>query len=43
MVEALKKVKANITYTEMAGEGHGIPGKVLGDEKVQEWLFSQKR
>lgn len=43
MVDALKKVKANITYTEMPGEGHGIPGKVLGDEKVQEWLFSQKR
>jgi predicted peptidase len=43
MVEALKKVKANITYTEMAGQGHGISTKVIGDEKVQEWLFSQKR
>lgn len=43
MVEALKKVKGRITYTEMAGEGHGIPTKVVRDEKVQEWLFSQKR
>ncbi|MFM7182574.1 MAG: prolyl oligopeptidase family serine peptidase [Verrucomicrobiales bacterium] len=41
MVEALKKVKANTTYTEMPGEGHGIAGKFLNDEKVQEWLFGQ--
>ena len=43
MVDALKKAKANITYTEMAGDGHGIPGKVIGDGKVQEWFCSQKR
>lgn len=43
MVDALKKVKGNITYSEMAGEGHNIPLKVLGDEKVLEWLFNQKR
>ena len=43
MVEALKKAKAKITYTEMKGAGHGIAGKVLKDEKVHEWLFSQKK
>ena len=32
-----------VTYTEMKGEGHGIAGKVLRDEKVHEWLFSQKK
>ncbi len=43
MVDALKKAKANITYTEMPKEGHGIAGKVLKDEKLQEWLFNQKQ
>lgn len=43
IVEALKKIKANITYTEFPGEGHGISGKVLDDVKVMEWLFTQKK
>jgi predicted peptidase len=43
IVEALKKIKAKITYTEFPGEGHGISRKVLADEKVMEWLFAQKK
>jgi predicted peptidase len=43
IVEALKKIKANITYTEFPGAGHGITGKVLNDTKVMEWLFVQKK
>jgi predicted peptidase len=43
IVEALKKIKAKITYTEFSGEGHGISRKVLNDEKVMEWLFVQKK
>jgi predicted peptidase len=43
IVEALKKIKAKITYTEYPGEGHGISHKVLKDTKVMEWLFEQKK
>jgi predicted peptidase len=43
IVEALKKLKANITYTEFPGAGHGITNKVLNDTKVMEWLFEQKK
>jgi predicted peptidase len=43
IVTALEKVNGKITYTEMKGEGHGIAHKVLKDEKVQEWLFAQKK
>ena len=43
MVEALEKARAPIKYTEMKGEGHGIPGKVYKDEQVHEWLFQQKK
>ncbi len=43
MVEALKKARGNIKYTEMAGEGHGIPGKVWRDEEVHKWIFEQKK
>jgi predicted esterase len=40
--DELKRSKV-FTYTEFEGEGHGIPGKVVGDVKVHEWLFAQKR
>lgn len=43
MVEALKKARSEVKYTEFEGEGHGIPGKVYNDEKVHEWLFEQGR
>jgi len=35
--------KGDITYTELPGEGHGIAGKVLADEKLHRWIFEQKR
>lgn len=43
IVEALKKQKGDITYTELPGEGHGIAGKVLADAKLHRWIFEQKR
>lgn len=43
IVAALEKAKAPVKYTEMKGEGHGIPGKVYNDVAVHEWLFAQKR
>jgi predicted peptidase len=43
IVEALEKARAPVKYTEMKGEGHGIPPKVYNDEKVHEWLFQQKK
>ena len=43
IVEALKKAKGNITYTEFPGAGHGIAGKVLADEKLHQWIFEQRR
>ena len=40
-----KKLKRSdkFMYTEFPEEGHSITGKVFKDEKVLEWLFSQKR
>ena len=38
--EELKRSKV-FKYTEFPGEGHGILGKVLNDEKTHKWLFSQ--
>ncbi|NNE90389.1 MAG: hypothetical protein HKN23_01975 [Verrucomicrobiales bacterium] len=43
IMEALEKARAPVKYTEMAGEGHGIPGKVYNDVEVHEWLFAQKQ
>lgn len=43
MVEAVKRARGNIKYTEMPGEGHAISGKVFFDPDVREWLFAQKR
>ncbi|MCB1095642.1 MAG: prolyl oligopeptidase family serine peptidase [Verrucomicrobiae bacterium] len=42
MAKKLKRSNKFI-YTEYPGEGHGITGKVFGDEKVLAWLFEQKR
>lgn len=43
IVEALKKKNGKIIHTELPGEGHGIAGKVLRDQKLQEWIFAQKK
>ena len=43
MVEALKEARSKVKYTEFAGEGHGVSGKVYSDEKVHEWIFEQSR
>ena len=43
MVEALKDARSKVKYTEYAGEGHGVAGKVFSDEKVHEWIFEQSR
>lgn len=43
MVEALKEARSKVKYTEFAGEGHGVAGKVYSDEKVHEWIFAQSR
>jgi predicted peptidase len=40
--EELKRSKA-FKYTEFPEGGHGVSGQVLGDQKVHEWLFAQKR
>jgi predicted peptidase len=40
--EELKRSKV-FKYTEFPDEGHGIPGKVVGDVEVHRWLFEQKR
>ena len=41
MVDALKKARAVVEYTEYPDGDHGIAGQVYGDEKVHEWLFQQ--
>lgn len=43
MVEALEKARGTVKYTEFPDDGHGISGKVYGDEMVHEWLFEQSR
>jgi dipeptidyl aminopeptidase/acylaminoacyl peptidase len=43
MVEALKKARADVQYTEFPEGDHGIAGKVYSDEKVHEWMFKQAR
>ena len=40
--EELKRSKV-FQYTEFPDEGHSIPGRVLKDEKVHEWLFAQQK
>ncbi len=43
MVEALERARGDVKYTEMAGEKHGIAGKVYADPAVHAWIFAQKR
>lgn len=43
MVEALKRARANVKYTEIPGGDHGIGVQVYRDEKLHEWLFEQAR
>lgn len=43
MVAALKAVKGNVQYTELAGEGHLITGVVYPKPELHEWLFQQKK
>lgn len=43
MVEALKDVGGSAKFTEFAGEGHGIAGRVLSESGMLEWLFAQRK
>ncbi|WP_052572859.1 prolyl oligopeptidase family serine peptidase [Haloferula sp. BvORR071] len=43
MVEALKKARAEVKYTEYADGDHGIAGRVYADLEMHEWLFKQHR
>ncbi|MDQ3686703.1 MAG: prolyl oligopeptidase family serine peptidase [Acidobacteriota bacterium] len=44
LVAALKKVKANVRYTEYPGVDHvGAPQKAFGETGMIEWLFRQRR
>ena len=43
MVEALKKARGNVKYTEDPEGNHGIGGKIYADKEVHEWMFAQKR
>jgi len=43
MVEALKKARAEVKYTEFPDGDHGIAGQVYNDEEVHKWMFAQKR
>jgi len=43
MVEALKKVKGNIKYTEYPGVKHNVWDFCYSNPEVFEWLFSQRK
>ena len=43
MVEALKKERAEVKYTEYPEGDHGVVGEVLQTEELFEWLFEQSR
>ena len=43
MVEALKKVRGNVKYTEDPEGNHGIGGRIYADKEIHEWMFAQKR
>jgi len=43
MVEALKKERGKVKYTEYPDGNHGIGGGVYSDEEMHEWLFEQRR
>ena len=42
LADTLKRTKI-FKYTEYAGEGHNITGKVFKEEGIYEWLYAQKR
>lgn len=42
MVSALWQCDGNVRYREYPGVGHGCWGPTYNDEKVLDWLFSQK-
>jgi predicted peptidase len=43
MVEALKKERAEVKYTEYPEGDHGVVGEVLETKELHEWLFEQSR
>ena len=43
MVEALKKERSEVKYTEYADGDHGIAGRVYADPELHKWLFEQHR
>lgn len=43
MVEALKKARAEVKYTEYPDGDHSIVGEVLQTEELHEWLFEQSK
>jgi predicted peptidase len=43
MVKAVRDAGGNITYIELAGQGHGVWGYTYGSDKNLEWLFAQRR
>jgi len=43
MVEALKKLDAEVHYTEIPDAGHDVWTPAFADEEMLEWLFSQKK
>ena len=43
MVEALKKARGNVKYTEDPEGNHGIGGRIYADKEIHEWMFAQKR
>ncbi len=43
MVEALKKARAEVKYTEYPDGDHGIVGEVLRTKELHEWLFAQAK
>ncbi|MHC5025961.1 MAG: DUF459 domain-containing protein [Planctomycetota bacterium] len=43
MVEALRSMEADVTYTELEGVGHNSWNAAYGKEGCLEWMFSKKR
>ena len=43
MVEALKKARAEVKYTEYPDGDHGVVGQALASKELHEWIFAQSR
>jgi predicted peptidase len=43
MIEAMKGLGLNPTYTEYAGEGHDIWSRAFAEPELFPWLFAQKK